>query len=217
MDARCGRMNTVTPALIEEAFQRANLGPLPDAAFEQMAAHLEILERWNTKFNLTALRSPNEIIQRHLVECAFAAQKLPSGIATLMDYGSGAGFPGLVIAICRPEISVTLAEVHLKKASFLREVVRSLGVRTEVASSRVEDLPHDRRFEAVSMRAVEKMEQSIPVAIERLERYLALLTTKSLAEAYKERFQELDFQGDIPLPGSGQTVLALAVPRGTRL
>jgi 16S rRNA (guanine527-N7)-methyltransferase len=209
-------MSSVAPSAIEEAFRQVNLALLPDAAYEQMAAYLELLERWNTRFNLTALRSPGEILQRHFVECAFAAEKLPSGIATLMDFGSGAGFPGMIIAICRPEISVTLAEAHRKKASFLREVVRSLGLRSEIFSSRVEDMPRNRRFQAVSMRAVEKMEQAIPVAIERLEHYLALLTTNSLATTYKEQFVELEFRDSIPLPNSEQTILALAVPRGTK-
>lgn len=208
-------MSSVTPGEIEAAFRHANLGLLPKVAYEQMAAYLKILERWNTRLNLTSVRSPNEVVRRHFLECAFAAEKLPAGIATLMDYGSGAGFPGMVIAICRPEISVTLAEAHAKKASFLREVARGLGLQTEVYPSRVQDMQGNRRFHAVSMRAVEKMEQAIPVALKHLEQYLALLTTKSLAIVYREQFPELEFRTDISLPNSQQTILALAVPRGT--
>jgi len=209
-------MSSVTPGGIEEAFRNANLAPLPKVAYEQMEAYLEILGRWNARLNLTSLRSPAEIMRRHFVECAFAAEKLPTGIATLMDYGSGAGFPGMVIAICRPEISVTLAEAHAKKASFLREVVRSLGLQAEVYSSRVEEMPGSRRFDAVSMRAVEKMEQAIPMAINHVEQFLALLTTQPLAIAYREQFLELEFRDGIPLPNSEQAILVLAVPRGTK-
>ena len=68
--------------------------------------------------NLTAVREPEAIIRRHFVECAFAAQHLPTDITTLLDYGSGAGLPGIPIAICRPEIRVTLAEAQGKKAPF---------------------------------------------------------------------------------------------------
>jgi 16S rRNA (guanine527-N7)-methyltransferase len=216
MDAGARIMNPGSPAAIAEAFHQASLDPLPNAAYEQLAKYLEILERWNTKFNLTGLRLPGEIVARHFVECAFAAQKLPVAIATLMDYGSGAGFPGMMIAICRPEISVTLAEAHTKKASFLHEVVRSLGLRAEIWSSRVEEIPETRRFDAVSMRAVEKMEHAIPVAMKYAEKYLALLTTLPLVNAYRDQFAGLEFREAVPLPNSEQTIFALAVPRGTR-
>jgi 16S rRNA (guanine527-N7)-methyltransferase len=211
----CGRlMEFVTPAEFEQAFREANLD-VPVAAYGQMAAYLSLIERWNARLNLTSLRSTSEILKRHFVECAFAAQNLPDDILSLMDYGSGGGFPGVVIAICRPEISVTLSEAHGKKASFLREVIRSLELHAEVYPGRVEDMGSGSRFHAVSMRAVEKMEQAIPIAIQRLENYLAIMTTGPLAAVYKEQFLGLLFRQDIPLPNSEHRVLALAVPRGT--
>ena len=209
-------MISLTPAAIEHAFQRANLDPIPEKAYAQLSAHLEILERWNTRLNLTAVRSPGEILQRHFVECAFAAQELPPDTFTLMDYGSGAGFPGMVIAICRPEISVTLAEAHAKKASFLREVIRTLGVHVEVYGARVEQMPPERQFHVVSMRAVEKMEQAIQIALPHVERYLALMTTKPMSSMYRALFPELEFREEALVPGSEQMVLAFAVPRGTK-
>ncbi len=126
--------------------------------------YLDLLLRWNLRLNLTAVREPEQIIQRHFVECAFAAQHLPPDIATLLDYGSGAGLPGIPIAICRPEIRVTLAEAQGKKAAFLREALRVLNLKGEVYDGRVETMPEQLRFDAVSMRAVEKMELAIPVA-----------------------------------------------------
>jgi 16S rRNA (guanine527-N7)-methyltransferase len=208
-------MGSLTPAAIEQIFREAHLDAVSSAAYAQMADYLEILTRWNARLNLTSVRLPAEILKRHFVECAFAAQRLPDDVLSLMDYGAGAGFPGMMIAICRPEIRITLAEAHGRKASFLREVIRSLELGAEVYPSRVEDMPLGRRFHAVSMRAVERMEQAIPTAVQHLERYLVLLTTGPLATTYRVLFPELVFEEDIPLPSSDQMVLAMAVPRGT--
>ena len=77
-------------------------------------------------------------------------------LASLLDFGSGAGFPGLPIALCRPEIAVTLAESQGKKSAYLREAVRVLGVTVMVHSARAEDLRTV--FDCVVLRAVDKME-----------------------------------------------------------
>ena len=108
-----------TAEQIEKAFAEAGIAALPAGAYAQLHAYLDLIVRWNLRLNLTAVREPEQIIQRHFVECAFAAQHLPPEIATLLDYGSGAGLPGIPIAICRPEILVTLAEAQGKKAAFL--------------------------------------------------------------------------------------------------
>ena len=209
-------MTDLSPAAIEAALRFSQIDALPPKAYEQLAAYLKLLERWNTRLNLTSLRSSEQILKRHLVECAFMAQNLPSDVLSLMDYGSGAGFPGLVIAICRPEIEVTLAEAHAKKASFLREVTRSVGLSAEIHGGRVEDMDPARRFYMVSMRAVEKMDQAIPVALRHLEHYLAILTTIPLAAGYRKLFSGLEWHADIGVPNSEQIVLAMAVPRGTQ-
>jgi len=99
-------------AELETAFAAAGIAPLPITAFDQFRAYLELLLRWNQSLNLTAIREPEEIIQRHFVECVFAAQHLPRDIVSLLDFGSGAGFPGIPIAICRREIQVALAEAQ---------------------------------------------------------------------------------------------------------
>ena len=182
---------------------------LSSQALERMSGYVELIVRWNAKLNLTSLRTPSEIIRRHLVECGFAAQKLPDDIASLMDYGSGAGLPGVVIAICRPGLLVTLAEAQGKKASFLREVNRTLGLECEIYDGRVEGLAPERMFDAVAMRAVEKTELAIPVAIRHLRRYLVLLTTEELSRAYQERFRQLVWMPWVRLPNSESTVLSV--------
>ena len=125
--ARSWAPSRVTAGEIEKAFLQAGIAGLSPGAYEQFLAYFTVLLRWNAQLNLTAIREPEQIIQRHFVECAFAAQHLPWDVATLLDYGSGAGLPGIPIAICRPEIRVTLAESQGKKASFLREAARSCG------------------------------------------------------------------------------------------
>jgi 16S rRNA (guanine527-N7)-methyltransferase len=193
---------------IADAFAQAGICGLPAGCYEQFAAYLGLLLRWNARLSLTAIREPAQIIRRHFVECAFAAQRLPADIESLLDYGSGAGLPGIPFAICRPEIHVTLAEAQGKKASFLREVVRTVGTESEVYDGRVETMPQGRLFHAVSMRAVEKMQLAIPGALARTERYLVLLTTERTAPAYREVTPELDWMDPIPLPNSDQMILA---------
>jgi 16S rRNA (guanine527-N7)-methyltransferase len=152
------------------------------ALFGQLATYLDLLLKWNRRTNLTAIREPEEMVRRHFGESLFAGRHL-APCATLLDFGSGAGFPGLPIQLLRPEIAVTLAESQNKKASFLREVVRTLGLKTEVWAGRVEAMPPDRRFGAVCLRAVDDMGAALPAATARIatggERML--LTTVQLA------------------------------------
>jgi 16S rRNA (guanine527-N7)-methyltransferase len=194
---------------LEQVFAEAGISGLPTEAYDQFLTYLGLLLRWNTRLSLTAIRKPEQIVQRHFVECAFVAQNLPGDIETLMDYGTGAGLPGIAIAICRPEIRVTLAESQGKKASFLREATRSIGISGEVFEGRVETLSEERLFHAVTMRAVEKMDLAIPVAVRHADRYLALLTTESSAPAYKQLASELQWLEPFPLPNTEQMILVL--------
>src|ERR1700684_1089099 len=157
---------------IRSAFAEAGINELPPIAYEQFETYLELLLRWNLRMNLTAVREPEAIIRRHFVECASAAQHLPRDVTTLLDYGSGAGLPGIPIAICRPEIRVTLAEAQGKKVAFLSEALRGLSLAGEVFGSRVETMPAQLVFDAVAMRAVEKLALAMPVAIQRSKNYL---------------------------------------------
>jgi 16S rRNA (guanine527-N7)-methyltransferase len=204
-----GRALNGSNQAIESAFATAGIANLPDPAQSQFHAYLELLLRWNRQLSLTSVREPAEIIQRHFVECAFAAQHIPQDAATLLDYGSGAGLPGIPFAICRPEIAVTLAEAHGRKASFLREAVRVLGISCEVLDGRVEAIPEKRRFGAVSMRAVEKMELAIPVACDRVEKYLILFTTVRLEATYQELASGLKWAEGINLPNAEQRILSI--------
>jgi 16S rRNA (guanine527-N7)-methyltransferase len=194
---------------IREAFSAAGIGGLPANCYDQFLAYLELLLRWNARLNLTSIREPEQIIRRHFVECAFAAQHLPAGIESLLDYGSGAGLPGMAIAICRPEIRVTLAEAHGKKASFLREAVRAAGAAADVYDGRVETMRQGHLFHVVIMRAVEKMELAIPIAMRVTERYLVLLTTERSAAAYRRVSPGLRWLEPVRLPNAQHTIMAI--------
>lgn len=156
---------------------------VPDSLYQSLSIYLNLLLRWNARTNLTAIRDPEKIVQRHFGESLFAGLHLArrlSANATLLDFGSGAGFPGLPIQLLLPGLRVTLAESQSKKAAFLQEAVRVLNLRSEVWSARVEAMPADRVFDAVTLRAVDNMEQAISTASDRLKLSgcLAILLTQ---------------------------------------
>ena len=102
---------------------------LPVLDSEQIAAleaHLELLERWNRTINLTAIKSREEAVSKHIGESLFLAANLPSGGLNVCDLGSGGGFPGIPSAIARPDCQFSLVESDVRKGVFLREASRRL-------------------------------------------------------------------------------------------
>jgi 16S rRNA (guanine527-N7)-methyltransferase len=181
----------------------------PEGLYEQLGAYLELLLKWNARTNLTAIREPGEMVRRHFGESLFAARHLPEA-ETLLDFGSGAGFPGLPMQLYRPELAVTLAESQNKKATFLREVVRSLGLdarQTEVWGARVETMAAGRQFDGVTLRAVDNMEAALQAAAVRARRWVVVLTTHRQSLAGLEGFE---LQAGIALPGSEDGCVVVA-------
>jgi len=202
LDGIAPRLN----ALLREAGQP----PLSSEAAMQCDAYHKVLMRWNQRINLTAIRSEDEILRRHFVESIAAARALPIGIATLLDFGSGAGFPGLPIAICRPQIAVVLAESQMKKAAFLREAVRTLSLPVEIFSGRAETIV--RKFDCVILRAVDRMAESVQAAASLVSTggWLALLTTLPMTESLKSAAGTgFSWNQPAPLPATDARVLLL--------
>ena len=193
----------------------AGLEPLDAAQTGRFEDYLSLLLRWNTRVNLTAIRDEEGILTRHFVESIACARALPTGIATLLDFGSGAGFPGIPIALCRPEIAVTLAESQGKKAAFLREALRVLRVAAKVHSGRAEAL--ESQFDCVTLRAVDRMPRAVEAAA-RLVRpggWLALMTTGKELDALKAAAEaEFVWAGVVHLPGGEERVVALGMRGG---
>ena len=179
---------------------------------QRFEAYLDLLVRWNARMNLTAVREPEEIVRRHFAESVFAAQQIPNKTKTLLDFGSGGGLPGIPIAICRPEISVTLAESQGKKAAFLREAVRTLGLGAEVWDRRVEQMPPERVFDAVTLRAVDRMAEACRTAVERLAPggFLLAFATRA-TEPELRGIKTVTWQEGLTLPETKQGLLLSGV------
>jgi len=198
----------MTAAEIESAIANAGLAALPSGVVSRFQTYLELLQKWNAHLNLTAIREPEEILHRHFIECIFAAQRLPADIHTLLDFGSGGGFPGVPIALCCPEIRVTLGESQARKAAFLREAIRALNLaNAEVFQGRVETL--ERTFDAVALRAVDKMQEACGTAIEKIAPggYLVLLATGETSESLQ--FDQISWCPPALLPESTRRLLLI--------
>jgi 16S rRNA (guanine527-N7)-methyltransferase len=114
---------------------------LNERQVEQIQQYTRILLAWNEKINLTAIREPLEILYRHFCESMFGASLLPVENCRLADVGTGGGFPGLPLKIIRPNLDIFLVESNVKKATFLAEVIRELGLTdARVLISRYEEL-----------------------------------------------------------------------------
>ena len=184
--------------------------PLDPAQSRRFDVLLSLFLRWNARINLTSIRDEEGILSRHFVESIACARALPAGVSTLLDFGSGAGFPGIPIALCRPEIVVTLAESQGKKSAFLREAVRVLEISTKVHSGRAESLAT--HFDCVTLRAVDKMELAVQSAAKlvRPGGWLALMTTTAGLPALKaSAAAEFTWDPELLLPGSDDRLLAL--------
>jgi 16S rRNA (guanine527-N7)-methyltransferase len=185
---------------------------------EQLAQHLALLQTWNAKTNLTSVRDPEEIVTRHFGESFFAARNLfpdSQAWATLVDVGSGAGFPGIPIAIARAGVQVTLVEAHGKKATFLKEVVRSTDLENvRVAAVRAEAF-HE-TADVVILRAVEHFSDILPISARIVcgsGRLAALISTSQAAEANELMGDEWLVQPTVYLPDSPHQTLWIAQHR----
>jgi 16S rRNA (guanine527-N7)-methyltransferase len=174
-----------TRTRLQELLTAAGLTPLDDETASKFESYLSLFLRWNERTSLSAIRDEEGIISRHIIESIDVASVLPRGIRTLLDFGSGAGLPGIPIALCRPEIAVTLAESQGRKAAFLREAVRVLGIEAKVHAGRAEVLRTV--FDCVVLRAVDRMPKAVAAAAPLVAPagWLALMTTTGEFEGLK--------------------------------
>jgi 16S rRNA (guanine(527)-N(7))-methyltransferase RsmG len=178
--------------------------PVSESQLAQLQTHFDLLECWNARINLTSVRDPGEIERRHFAESAYLTKVLPLGPGKLIDVGSGAGFPGIPVKILSPETEVLLVESVQKKAAFLKEVAREIGLPgLEVFPGRLEDLPlGDAQW--LTMRAV-RLDRKLMRVIQRhvprgtLAIFLGEQDTVGLGERVTVH----------PIPGSERRVIAI--------
>jgi 16S rRNA (guanine527-N7)-methyltransferase len=168
--------------------------------------YIELLLKWNAKLNLTAIRDPKEIISRHFGESLFAARQLfPSGDSpeSVIDVGSGAGFPGLPFKLWSPSIGLTLIESNQRKATFLREVIRALDLKSAaVMTERAESVSV--RADLVTFRAVERFERILPVGFGLVKPHgrMALLIGEAQVELAQSLLPGMEWKNSTPIPSS---------------
>lgn len=139
---------------------------IPGGARDKLLQYVALLEKWNRTFNLTAIRNPVEMVSHHLLDSLVVVPHLPmpAAAATLADVGSGAGLPGVPLAIACPQWQVTLNDSNQKKTAFLRQAAIELQLgNVSVHEGRAQDWHPAQRFAAVISRAFAQLSELIAV------------------------------------------------------
>ena len=138
-------------ARLDQGLQQAGI-VLGEQQRERLVAYLALLQKWNRVHNLTAVRDPAEMVTLHLLDSLSVLPHIPEG--RLLDVGSGAGLPGIPLAVCMPQLQVTVMDASHKKASFMRQAKAELGLANlEVVCGRVEQYKPPYVFNALISRA----------------------------------------------------------------
>ncbi|MBI5676829.1 MAG: 16S rRNA (guanine(527)-N(7))-methyltransferase RsmG [Nitrospirae bacterium] len=157
---------------------------------------LSELKKWNKTYNLTALKTDNDIIIKHFLDSILYLKAFPDGCLKIADAGSGAGFPGIPIKIIRPDINVTLIESSRKKATFLRHIVRLLKLtEISVVEERIENLgdEYKKSFDIVVSRATFKIKDFVETARPFIKENGLLVLSKG--PMLKEELDEMPYNG----------------------
>ena len=159
-------MADTTRSLLQERADRAGI-PLDPSITDRLLTYYQLLERWNRKINLTSLSDPAQAVDRLLLEPVSAARHLPRD-SKLADLGSGGGSPAIPLAIALNSPHLLMVESRSRKAAFLREAARHVGVSATVEAVRFEELRRNddyREFaDVVSMRAVRPDPETVELA-----------------------------------------------------
>jgi 16S rRNA (guanine527-N7)-methyltransferase len=231
-----------------DSSREAPVRSLLRAQLQHISMYVDLLLRWNARVNLTSVREPEEIVTRHFGESFFAARHLfpaPDLIPTeksaevhVIDVGSGAGFPGLPTRIWAPQVHLTLIESNQKKATFLREVVRSLTLtnvnvfdgraaaysagqssgqssrhESSRARSRYDGSPTDAKKlgDVVTLRAVEHFDSILPAAAVLVapSGRLAILIGQAQLDRARQLVSSFQWAPPVKLPQSSSRFLLL--------
>ncbi|MGK7295764.1 MAG: 16S rRNA (guanine(527)-N(7))-methyltransferase RsmG [Candidatus Wenzhouxiangella sp. M2_3B_020] len=185
---------------------------LPDGAAGRIAAYLAELVRWNRAYNLTAVTDPAEMVQRHVLDSLSVRPHLEG--KRIVDAGTGAGLPGIILAIAEPDRHFVLVDSNNKKIRFLRHVARSLGLdNVESVHARLESLELDPPPDEIVARALAPLPRLVEWLSPWLDRGAPLLAMKGpkvsdevddVPAGYSVDLQQLDRGG-----GDAERVLAI--------
>jgi len=178
---------------------------------EALYRHYRLLCRWNRVVNLTAIEELEEAVERHYAEAIYLSGFLGQGESRVADLGAGAGFPGLPVAVVRPECEVHLVEAGRKKCTFLKEAARDLA-NVHVRQMRWQDLSE--RFDWVLSRAVSA--KDLATSLPRLGARFAVLASEGAWPAWRA-IPGTDWAAPVRLPWGRRRALLLgwSVPRET--
>jgi 16S rRNA (guanine527-N7)-methyltransferase len=177
---------------------------LPSEAQARLTAYVRLIEKWNRVHNLTAVRDPEQMVVVHLLDSLSILPHLPR-MKTLLDVGTGAGLPGIPIAIARPDLQVTLLDSIHKKIAFLRHAKTELALANcEIVCQRVEAWKPGRQFDGVVSRAFSELCDFVAQA-----GHLVAPAGEMLAMKGVHPFEEI---GKLPNSHRVETVYELNVP-----
>jgi len=160
--AAVARTRADLDARLERGLTQLGLALARDARI-QLLDYLTLIEKWNRVYNLTSIRDNEKMISVHLLDCLAVASHI-SG-ARVLDVGSGAGLPGIPLAIARPELQVTLLESSQKKAAFLKQAVTELRLENaSVVCERVETWRPAEKFDCIIARALGELAEFVALA-----------------------------------------------------
>jgi len=174
--------------LLVEGLHRMSLN-LSDQMLDQLMAYLNLIEKWNRVYNLTAIRERDEMIKLHFLDSLSILNHVE--MEHVLDVGSGAGFPGIVLAITKPELKVTVMDSVNKKTTFMQQVKSELSLTNlNVVNARVEDYQPTILFDGVITRAFSSIQNMLLMTQHTLQKNGAWLAMKS--KDVKEELEALD-------------------------
>ena len=174
--------------LLVEGLHRMSLN-LSDQMIDQLMVYLNLIEKWNRVYNLTAIRERDEMIKLHFLDSLSILNHVE--MEHVLDVGSGAGFPGIVLAITKPELKVTVMDSVNKKTTFMQQVKSELSLTNlNVVNARVEDYQPTILFDGVITRAFSSIQNMLLMTQHTLQKNGAWLAMKS--KDVKEELEALD-------------------------
>jgi 16S rRNA (guanine(527)-N(7))-methyltransferase RsmG len=175
-----------------------------------LSKHYELVLKWNNRLHLTTLTRPQEFFERHILESAFSESLTLPSVNQVWDLGSGLGVPGIVIAILRPDLDVSLVEVSRNKALFLEEAAVYLNLKNvKIIESRFEAVEGVPWESCLMVRAIEKMEKMIPEIL-RLganASQILIFGAKSIEERARQLINDQRKIESLLIPGSNRRYL----------